>query len=429
MQITVNGRSTLDGDYYPSGNSNAVLASIAASLITDAPSHLERVSNSQRTSQMLDIARQLGSEIIWDSPSSLTIQTPHIQTRNLDFAITSQVPASVLFIAPIIARRRHARLEWDSSISRLYSHLTALRDLGQEIEIDGDAINIVGNTWDEQSIILAEMSVTATALVCMLAAVLGRKTSIFNAASEPHLRILQHQLVQMGAKIDGIGSNLLTVHGIAAEPRGASVTLPPDHIEIASIAALAAITPGQISIHDVYLPDMQMILKVYERLGMQFYLQAPTNGSNLHTLHIPEQTALRAARRVEESDVAVDTAPWPGFPSDLIATTTVLSTQTSGTTLIHEKLYNNRMFFIDKLKAMGAQIVLCDPHRAIVIGRSTLRGEYIDTPDVRTGLAMLIAALCAKGESVIDNAQVFNYVFDGVVEKLQAINADIKVNG
>lgn len=429
MQITVNGRTTLDGDYYPSGNSNAVLASIAASLITEAPSHINRVSDSQRTSQMLDIARQLGSEITRNSTSSLTIQTPHIQTRNLEFALTSRFPASVLFIAPIIARRRHARLEWDSPINRLYSHLTALRDLGQEIEIDGNAINIVGNTWDEQSIILTEMSVTATALVCMLAAVLGQKTTIFNAASEPHLRILQHQLVQMGAEIDGIGSNLLTIRGISSEPKGASITLLPDHIEIASIAALAAITPGQIAIHDVHLPDMQMILKVYERLGMQFFLQAPSDESNLHILHVPEQTGMRSARRVEESDVAVDTAPWPGFPSDLIATTTVLSTQTSGTTLIHEKLYNNRLLFIDKLKAMGAQIVLCDPHRALVIGRSNLRSEYIDTPDVRTGLGMLVAALCADGQSVIDNAQVFDYVFEGVVEKLQAINADIEVNG
>lgn len=428
MRIVVDGSASLNGDYYPAGNSNAVLATIAAALLTDQAVHLRRIPNTRRTDQMLDIARQLGAIVTPAGDDELTIQTTHIQTRNLDFSITSQVPASVLFLAPIIARRRHARLEWNMPMNRLHAHLTALRDLGQEIEIEGDAINIVGSTWDEQTIILSEMSVTATALVSMLAAVLGQKTTIYNAASEPHLRILQHQLVQMGAKIDGIGSNLLTVYGMTEAPATATIILPPDHVEIASIAAIAAITPGQIAIHNVYLPDMQMILKVYERLGIQYFLQAPA-GDGLHILHVPEQNGMRSARRVEDSDVAVDTSPWPGFPSDLIAIATVLATQTSGTTLIHEKLYNNRLLFIDKLKGMGAQVLLCDPHRALVIGRSRLNGEYIDNPDIRTGLGMLAAALCADGESVIDNAEAFNYIFENVVSKLQVLNAQIRISG
>lgn len=428
MRIAVNGQQALNGDYYPSGNSNAVLATIAASLLTDQPTTIKHVPHAERTQQMLAVAEKLGATLTFDD-DTLTIQTAHIPTRTLNYVLTSQFPASILLLAPIMARRRHVRLEWESALSRLFTHLTALQDLGQEIEIDGDVINIVGHTWDEESIILGETSVTATALVCMLAAVLGQKTIIYNAASEPHLRVLQHQLVQMGAKIDGIGSNLLTVYGMPDAPRGATVDLPADHVEIASISAIAALTPGQLSIHNVYKPDMQLILKVYQRLNVEYYLQADPVQDDLHILHIPDQNDTHATRRYVTGDITVDTAPWPGFPSDLIAIATVLATQTSGTTMIHEKLYNNRLLFIDKLKSMGAQILLCDPHRALVIGKSKLQGVYIDSPDVRTGLGILAATLTAQGKSTIDNAEVFQHVFVNVIAKLQDVNAQIKVVG
>lgn len=427
MRIAVEGRAPLAGTYTPSGNANAVLATIAAALLSDQPTQLHRVPNTPRTTHMLTIASELGATIAQEG-DQLTIHTSHIQTRTLDHSLTSRFGASVLFLGPIIARRRHARLEWREPISRLHTHLAALQELGQQIEIDGDAINITGNTWEERAIILTETSVTATALVCMLAAVLGEQTIVHNAASEPHLRTLQHQLVQMGANIEGIGSNLLTIHGMDQAPKASNVAMPPDHIEIASVAAMAAVTDGQVSIEDVYLPDMRMVLKVYERLGVNYFLQSPSDEHQYHTLHIPEHGDARVTRRLENSDIVVDTAPWPGFPSDLVAIATVLASQLrGGSTLIHEKLYNDRLIFIDKLKGMGAQIVLCDPHRAMVIGKSHLRGEYIDTPDVRIGLGMLAAALCASGESIIDNAQAIGYIFEGVIEKLQALGAAIKV--
>lgn len=425
MRIAVEGRAPLSGDYFPSGNGNALLSAIAASLLTDHPTQLHRVPNTPRTEQMLAIAQALGATVTYEG-DTLTLQTPHLQTRTLDNELTNQLGASVLFLAPVIARRRHARLEWIGPLNRLHTHLTALRDLGQEIEIEGDAINIVGSTWDEQTIILTEMSVTATALVCMLAAVLGTKTIIYNAASEPHLRTLQHQLVQMGAQIEGVGSNLLTIHGMGSAPKASNIAIPPDHIEIASIAAIAAITPGQVAIHDVPLADLRMILKVYERLGVDYFLQSPSDDSALHTLHVPEQAGTRV-RRAEDSDLVVDTSPWPGFPSDLVAIATVLATQSRGSTMIHEKLYNDRLIFIDKLKGMGAQILLCDPHRAVVIGKSDLKAEYIDTPDLRIGLGMFAAALCAQGRSIIDNAQVIDYVFENAIGKLIGLNAAIEV--
>ncbi len=427
MQLTIEGQAPLHGDYHPSGNSNAAIATLAASLLTDAPVILRRVPNAQNVANVLEIARQLGASVTETEPGTLQITTPHVKSRVLDLTTTRRAPASMLFLAPMIARRRHVRIEWAESLSRIRTHMTALRDLGQEIEIDGTAVNLTAVEWDTKSILLTEMSVTATALVCMLAAALGKQTTIYNAASEPHLRALQQQLVQMGARIEGIGSNLLTIYGIGEGFKGTTIDLPSDHIEIASIAAIAAMTEGHITIHDVHPPDLQMILKGYERLGLNFYLEAPKNGNGKHILHIPEQQNMRVARLADETDVSIDTAPWPGFPSDLVAMAAVLATQTRGTTLIHEKLYDNRLLFTDKLKGMGAQILLCDPHRAIVIGKSPLRGEYIDSPDVRTGLALFAATLCAEGKSTIDNADLMNYVFENVVRKLVALGAQIQV--
>lgn len=428
MRITIEGQSPLHGDYHPSGNSNAAIATLAASLLTDAPVTLRRVPAAQNITNMVAIAQQLGTTVTELEPGVLQIQTAQVKSRVLDLATTRRAPASMLLLAPMIARRRHVRIEWAESLTRIRTHLTALRDLGQEIEIDGNALNLTAVPWDSKSIMLAEMSVTATALVCMLAAALGKQTTIYNAASEPHLRTLQHQLVQMGAKIEGIGSNLLTIYGAGDSFKGAIVNLPPDHIEIASIAGIAAMTPGHVTIHDVYPPDMQMILKVYERLGLNFYLEIPPNGNNGAILHIPDQQNMRVSRLAEEADLAIDTSPWPGFPSDLVAMAAVLATQARGTTLIHEKLYDNRLLFTDKLKAMGAQILLCDPHRAIVIGKSQLRGEYIDSPDVRTGLGLFAATLCAEGKSVIDNAELMGYVFENVVQKLIGLGAKIQVS-
>lgn len=424
MRIAVQGQTALQGDYIPSGNSNAAIATIAASLLTEAPVTLQRVPSTLSTDQMLQVAEQLGATISRTN-STIQIQTSHIQSRALPPSLMNSVPASLLFLPAILTRRRHAHLAWEQSSPRIYPHLAAMRDLGLAIEPDTTGATITATPWDTAELVLPWPSVTATALVCMLAATLGTKTTLYNAASEPHLRILQHQLVQMGAKIEGIGSNLVTIHGIKGQLQGADVNLPFDHIEIASVAVLAAITGGQVSIHHVHLADNRMMLKVYERLGLRYYLQK-TDDDFSRILHIPEQESLQV-QVVGEGTLPIDTAPWPGFPSDLVAITTVLATQARGTTLIHEKLFDNRLLFTDKLKAMGAQVLLCDPHRAIVIGKSQLYGEYIDSPDVRVGMALLGAALCAKGESIIDNAELIERSFEQVIAKLKQIGACIEV--
>jgi UDP-N-acetylglucosamine 1-carboxyvinyltransferase len=254
----------------------------------------------------------------------------------------------------------------------------------------------------------------------MLATRLGKETMIHNAACEPHIQELAHMLNAMGAHIEGIGSNVLHVSGVS-ELGGADVTIGPNHIEAASVAAISAMSGGRVQIEGIRQSDMRMIGKIYGWLGIQVDMD------ETH-FFIPRHETLTISNREEDVDSSIETAPWPGFPSDLVAVATVVATQARGASLIHEKLFNNRLLFVDKLKAMGAQIVLCDPHRVIVVGPSPLRGIYMDTPDVRTGLGMLGAALTAEGESVIDNAQALEHTFGNVLPKLQALNARIHVD-
>lgn len=418
MRIVVHGGQPLYGTFQPSGNSNSALALTAAALLTEAPVTLMGVPDTLITSMMLDAARALGTDIAREG-DLYRLQTPTLYTRSLEESVTEGQVSAVLFLAPILARRRHARMEIAYPVSRLYTHLATLRDLGVNVRISSGVIDFQVEPWDRREIVLLQTSVTATALACMLAASLGRETVIHNAASEPHVQDLQQMLVLMGAQIDGIGTNVVRVWG-AETLGGASFHLSPDHIEAASIAALGAITHGSISIQGVNPAHLPVLMHVFARLGINLYL-------NNDVLFLPAHAGLTASQREEELDVPIETAPWPGFPSDLIAMATVVATQSLGTTLIHEKLFNTRLLFVDKLTAMGAQIVLCDPHRALVVGPSRLRGEYMDTPDVRTGLGLLGAALCSESSVTIDSAEVLNRSFENVIGKLVDLHANIEV--
>ncbi|PJF43554.1 MAG: UDP-N-acetylglucosamine 1-carboxyvinyltransferase [Phototrophicales bacterium] len=425
MRLLVKGQPTLRGDYYPSGNSNAAIAALVATMLTPAPSTITPFPHTLSTTMVKAIAETLGATLT-TTGESLSIQTPYLNGRMLTHVQTQQIGASILFLAPILARRSHVRLEWARPLSRLHAQLVALRDLGIEIKQTGTIFEISAERWQYRDIILLYPSVTTTALVCMLAAALGHKTIIRNAASEPHVRILQHQLVQMGAKIEGIGSNLVTIEGWVDEPKGAEVRIPYDHIEIASVAIIGAITAGHLSIHHVNPSDLQLILKIFNQLGVKYFIDELPESGEL-TLHIPDNQSLHVEPPLGETNLTIDTSPWPGFPSDLVAITTVLATQARGSVLIHEKLFNDRLLFVDKLKSMGAQIVLADPHRAVVFGKRQLHGEYIDSPDVRVGLALLAAALCAEGESIIDNAQLVDWAFQDIRKKLTQVGAQFEV--
>ncbi|MCB9452116.1 MAG: UDP-N-acetylglucosamine 1-carboxyvinyltransferase [Anaerolineaceae bacterium] len=418
MRIRVEGQQELNGVYHTSGNPNAALALLAASLMTDEPVTLHNMPSTTTIESMLAVGGRLGATFKREKAST-TIQTAQISKRELSQEDTNGLVSALLYLAPILVRRQYVRVEIDFPLSRIRTHLEAFRDLGLETKIDNGALICQPATWDKKEIILSQASVTATAIVMMLAARLGQETMVYNAACEPHVQELAHMLVAMGVQITGIGSNRLCIYG-ADHLKGTVATIGADHIEAASIAAIAALCSGRVEIDGIHAPDMRMIQKVYKQLGIRLDIEDTR-------LFIPRQESLALSNQVEDTDLNIETSPWPAFPSDLVAMATLVATQARGSVLIHEKLFNNRLLFVDKLKAMGGQIVLCDPHRAIVIGPTTLHGVYLDSPDVRAGLGMLGAALVARGETVIDNAQAIDRTFGNVFSKLQTLGARITI--
>jgi UDP-N-acetylglucosamine 1-carboxyvinyltransferase len=427
MRIGITGSSPLRGTYTPGGNSNATMALIAASLLTDEAVTLHRAPQTASVGVMLDVAAMLGTEITRDSTAHADgndlgmaqMITPQIITRTLDRRMTQAKVGVVMFLPALLSRRGHVRFEIMYPASRLHTHLTALRDLGCRVTVNTGELELHFVPWDSREIVLMQPSVTATIMVAMLAAAHPGETIIHNAASEPHVRDLLTMLAAMGAQIDGINSNLLRIQG-CEHLRGVKQEVKADHIEVASVAAIAALTGGRLDIPGVRVSDLKMIAHVYERLGLRLDLDEDH-------LHVSRHDSLSVSSREEEVDVSIETAPWPGFPSDLVAIATLIASQAHGTILVHEKLFSDRLLIVDKLKGFGAQIVLCDPHRAVVVGPTPLRADYLDTPDVRSGLGLLGAALCAEGETIIDGAEMYEWNFGNVLSRLQSVGAQIRV--
>lgn len=420
MRIRVTGGQPLNGTYRPSGNPNAAVALIAASLLTDQPVTLNNISNTAGTRMMLSLCEQMGAAVTREETKhAATIHANKLGKRELTRDETNGTVASLLFLAPVLVRRQYVKIEIDFPLNRIRTHIEALRNLGLDVVVGSNTIECRPAKWAYKDIILSQTSVTATAIVMMLAATLGEETVIQNAASEPHIQELAHLLERMGAQIHGTGSNMLRIFG-AASLNGTTYDIGPNHIETASIAAISALTDGRVTIEGTRQNDLRVIDMIYQRLGITLDIDE-------NSVFIPRHAELVVSNREEDVDSSIETAPWPGFPSDLVAVATVAATQARGTSLIHEKLFNNRLLFIDKLNAMGAQIVLCDPHRAIVIGPAPLHAIYMDSPDVRAGMGMLAAALIADGRTVIDNAQVIDNAFEGVLRKLKALGAQIEI--
>lgn len=435
MRIRVQGGHPLNGVYTPSGSSNAAVHLLAAALLTDQPVTLTHIPKTASVRAMLELAELLGAQVDWQegqsdpaanglTSHSVTVTAAQIGRRHLTQADTQGFIGALLYLVPIIVRRGYARMELDFPLNRVRTHLEALRDLGIDVSTSDGGIELRSATWDYKDILLSQASVTATSMTMMLAATQGRETVIRNAACEPHIQSLGDLLERMGVQVQGLGSNVVRIWGVPQSQglQGATAALEADTIEAASIAAVAAMSRGRVQITDTQNLDLRLIGRIYQRLGVSLDLDEAT-------LYVPRHGDLIISNREEDVDASIETAPWPGFPSDLVAMATVLATQARGTVLIHEKMFSDRLLFVDKLIRMGAQIILCDPHRAIVVGPSPLRAIYMDTPDVRIGLGMLGAALVAKGESVIDNAQVISRSFEHVLVKLQALGAQIEIEG
>jgi UDP-N-acetylglucosamine 1-carboxyvinyltransferase len=420
LRLHVEGRVPLNGTYTPSGSPNAAIALMVAALLSDDRVTLRNVPQTGATRALADIMRDLGAPLDW-SGEAITIRAAPLARRTLFPEDTDRSIGALLLLAPLLVRRGHARLEFDFPLNRIRTHLEALRDLGVDVVTSSSAVDMRAATWDARDVLLNQASVTATALVMMLAARLGRVTIIRGAACEPHIQELARLLTTMGAHVDGIGSNCLTVHGTNTAGAG-EAAIGAHYIEAASVAAMTAMCGGRVHLTGVGRDEMRMIARIFGRFGVSLDVDA-------HMIYVPHHDGLIVSSREEYVDSSIETSPWPGFPSDLVAIATVLATQAHGTTLIHEKMFANRLLFVDKLKAMGAQIVLCDPHRAIVVGKSPLYGTYVDTPDIRAGLGMLGAALAAEGTSTIDNARILTDSFDGTIDKLRGLGARITTEG
>ena len=421
-EFVIEGRAVLRGTVTPSGNKNAAFPLIAAALLTDKPVLLRNLPDIEDVRTMLQIVEGLGVRVTRQDAHTITIQAAEISTDTPDPRLLRRIRGALVLIGPLLARRgsvRVGRFGGDQiGRRRIDTHVTGLEELGVKAEHGADLVLSTGGLFG-QDLLLEEASVTATENV-VLTAVLARGTTIIrNAASEPHVQQLCELLNVMGARIAGIGSNILTIEGVSVL-RGADFTLGPDFMEVGSLIALGAIAGENVIIKHAAPEHMRMTLKVFARLGVQVNVVG-------NDLVVPGGDELRISQDIGGAIPSIDDGPWPAFPADLMSAALVAATQAHGTVLFHEKMYESRLFFVDRLIGMGARIVLCDPHRALVSGPSRLRGEAdgIASPDIRAGVALLMAALVAEGKTIIRSVHQIDRGYERFEEKLAALGARI----
>lgn len=417
---TIEGGFPLKGTITASGNKNAALPCIAAVLLTNETVVLKRIPEIEDVHVMFSILKELGTEIVKIKNGEYKFTVQNIKTSEIPVSLAKDIRASILFAGPLLARTGQVILPPPGGDvigrRRLDTHFDSLSELGARVEVDG-VFRLTANKLVGLDLFLDEASVTATENAIMAAVLASGKTIIQNAASEPHVQDLCKMLNQMGAKITGIGSNILHIEGVK-KLNGTEFELGPDFMEIGSYIGLTAVTRGEIIIEKVEPKDLRMTKIVFGKLGIHWEIEGDT-------LFVPSGQELKVDPDMGGMIPKIDDAPWPGFPADLTSITTVIATQVEGTVLIHEKLFESRMFFVDKLITMGAKIVLCDPHRAVVSGPSRLRGANLVSPDVRAGMAMVIAALCAEGQSEIQNVYQIERGYEDLAKRLTGLGAKI----
>jgi UDP-N-acetylglucosamine 1-carboxyvinyltransferase len=417
----IEGNYPLKGKIKPSGNKNAALPCLAATLLSDEEIILSNLPEIEDVHVMMKILTALGSRVEKIAPHSYRLQTRNLKQDSLPLELSAQIRASILFAGPLLARIGKASFPPPGGDvigrRRLDTHFLAFKELGVRVEVDG-IFSLQANKLVGAEIFLDEASVTATENTIMAAAMAEGLTVIQNAASEPHVQDLCLMLNQMGAKITGIGSNILRIQGVS-KLHGTEYKISTDFMEVGSLIGLAAVTRSELEIEDASPQFQQMTRVAFGKLGIHW----ETIGQNIR---IPAGQELRVISDLGGMIPKIDDAPWPGFPPDLISIILVVSTQVDGTVLVYEKMFESRMFFVDKLIGMGARIVLCDPHRAVVSGPCRLRGAELVSPDVRAGMAMVIAALCAEGKSTIHNVYQIERGYEELVPRLRSLGARVK---
>ncbi|MEE8192123.1 MAG: UDP-N-acetylglucosamine 1-carboxyvinyltransferase [Gemmatimonadales bacterium] len=414
------GGTALKGTVRPAGNKNAALPIIAATLLADGPSELVNVPRIRDVEALLNLIADLGADVSWTGDHTLTIDPGAVEPKRLDPDLCSSIRASILLAGPLLARFGRVTLPPPGGDvigrRRLDTHFVAFEQLGATVELGAD-YQLEAKELTGADIFLDEPSVTATENALMAASLAGGRTVLRNAASEPHVQDLVRALAAMGAAIEGIGTNELTVEG-GGELKGATLEIGPDHVEIGSFIGLAAVTDGEITIEGTRPDDLRAILLNFERLGVRPRLDGDT-------LIVDSHQERRIKPDLGGHIPKIEDGPWPAFPADLMSIAVVAATQCEGMVLLFEKMFESRLFFVDKLVGLGARLLLCDPHRVVISGPTRLTGGVVESPDIRAGMAMLLAALAAEGESIIHNIGQIDRGYERIDERLRDLGADI----
>lgn len=420
-EYEIEGGFPIKGTIRASGNKNAALPCIAAALLTDKSVVLRNVPEIEDTGVMLNILQSFGAKVKKLDTNTWQIDAVDITRSDIPAELSKKIRASILFAGPLVARTGKAIMPPPGGDvigrRRLDTHFLALEELGARVSADRK-FEFTANKLKGAEIFLDETSVTATENAVMAAVLAEGHTEITNAASEPHVQDLCNMLNMMGAKISGVGSNILQIDGVE-KLGGCDFTIGPDFMEIGSYIGLAAATHGSITITGIREKDMRPLRIAYGKLGIKWDIEG-------ETLTVSENQDLKVNTDLGGMIPKIDDSPWPGFPPDLTSIMTVIATQVEGTVLIFEKMFESRMFFVDKLISMGARITLCDPHRAVVTGPSSLHGDHLVSPDVRAGMAMVIAAMAARGTSRISNVYQIERGYEHLVERLQSLGGHIQ---
>jgi len=408
------GGKKLTGRLTVAGNKNSVLPIMTACLLTKEPCVLENVPKISDVKVMSQLLETCGVRVSGVGTSRLTISATKVIPAEFPRVLTEKLRASVLLLGPMLSRLGSIKMGYPGGdiIGRrsLDCHIQALSTLGAKIIEENDVFSAKASKLTGTEIFLQEASVTATENAIMAAVCAKGQTVIRRAASEPHVVDLCQFLAKMGAQISGVGSNVLEIWGVE-KLSGTTHSIRPDHIEIGTFAILAAVTGGRIEISPVIKEDLEMILLTLSKFGINYKLD--------DNILIVNDGHLNAVEKVV-TDV------WPGFPTDLMAPMIVLATQAEGVTILHDWMYESRMFFVDKLLSMGAKVEICDPHRVLVYGPTKLRGQKLDTPDIRAGMALVIAALAASGRSQIEKIELIERGYENIIERLTALGARVK---
>lgn len=417
----VEGGHQLSGRIRPTGNKNAALPALAACLLSTEPVTLDNIPRIKDVETLLEIMSSLGCEVTWDGENRVTVNASNVETGTPDPAQAERIRASLLLAGPLLARFGRVSLPPPGGDvigrRRMDTHFLAFRGLGATVELN-TGFTVSADELIGADVFLDEPSVTGTENAIMAAVRARGTTHLRNAASEPHVQDLCRLLNAMGAQISGVGSNTLEIRGVD-HLHGAEYRIGGDYIEAGSFIGLAAVTRSEITIEDAPVRDLRSSLLGFKKLGVEYTV----DGDDL---------VVHGDRGLEIQNDAfghipkIDDGPWPAFPADLTSIALVTATQCSGTILIHEKMFESRMFFTDKLVGMGAQIILCDPHRAVVAGPARLRGGSVESPDIRAGMALLIAALGAEGVSRIHNIGQIERGYQRIDRRLATLGARIE---